>query len=226
MTVKRRRERIFVADGVEEEERAGHWQTSEEIYWTWSSLASEFNTETPPSQGTLSGLLASPRTDAAKTASVFFQKRFSDWNWILLPFPGKKKLRPQLTSLNFLQKLTSTEEILLTQRKVVRFRCNWVLKDPTLAPSTEILQQDPSHSQKMPFKINNSSQQFAFILQEPVSTSHTEVQAGNTWELWEWQDKHLQERSGCAAAATFGQDLLKQEHMRETSKNSKRRLNM
>lgn len=151
---------------------------------------------------------------------IFFQQRFSDWNWILFPFPGKKKLRLLLTALNFLQKLTSTEEILLTQRKFVRSRCNWVLRDPTLAPSTEILQQDPSNSQKMPFEINNSSQQFAFIPQESVSTSHAEVQAGNTSELWEWQDKDLQERSGCAATATFGQDLLKQKHLWKISKKA------
>lgn len=64
--------------GGRREKRTNHWQTSEEIYWNWSFLASEFNTGAPVlnSQGALSGPLASSCTEAAKTASVFFPANF------------------------------------------------------------------------------------------------------------------------------------------------------
>lgn len=46
-----------------------------------------------------------------------------------------------------------------------------------------------------------------------MSTSHSVVHAGSTWEQQDWQDKCWQERSDSAAAATVGQDLLKQKRL-------------
>lgn len=113
------------------EKRTNHRQTSEEIYWNWSFLVSSI-------QGHLYRIAKEPSPDLwpalvlklPRQHQYFFQQRFSDWNWILLPFAGKKKLRPLLTSLNFLQKRRDFTKNIC---KIVRFRSNWVQRDPTPA---------------------------------------------------------------------------------------------
>lgn len=91
--------------GGKGEKRTNYWQSSEDIYWNWSFLASEFNTGAPAlnSQGTLSRALASSCTEAAKTASVLFPAKIFCLELNPASICRQEETQTLLTSLNFLQ---------------------------------------------------------------------------------------------------------------------------
>ena len=82
MTVKRRRERIFVAEGVEEEERRGQVTDKpqkrfieSDLFLQVSSIQGHLPAKEPSQDSWPALVLMLP-----EQLGIFFQQRFSDWN--------------------------------------------------------------------------------------------------------------------------------------------------